>query len=197
MFILEATLKGFKIMSTGEQSSKKEFWVYKPNAETSVESPKRGKLDSLTVKPSKEFVVSYYAYYPHKVVGPQIYRFEVNEDTYKNDIMQARSPAFIPDGIFNIAFWYLIKHGLIGINERNYLLISSKEAEQYTNPDEFGVMYKGQEFVRHKVLDALGALALTGRHFKNAEFNFFMTGHEFDLYALKELMNKGVFVVSN
>lgn len=176
-----------------EQSSKKNFWAYEGKSETHVASPKGHKMDSITVKPSGRFSIAYYAYYPHKIVGPQTHRFEVNEEAYQNEVMQARSPAFISNGFHKYLFLFLMRHRRIGINERNYLLITSKDAEQYANPDEFGVRYRGQEFVRHKVLDALGALALTGRQFKNAEFNFFMTGHEFDLYALKKLFGMGVF----
>ena len=182
-----------------EQSLEKEFWVYKLGSNqregprTEIRSNSGKKSDTVTVSPSSGFYVVSYVYYPHRVIGPQIHRFEINEENYQEDIMKARSPAFIPDRFRKRLFLSLQKRGYIGINERNYLWILSKDADQYGNPEGYGVRYKGQEFVRHKVLDVLGTLALTGAHFKDTEFSFYMTGHEFDLYALRELFRMRVF----
>ena len=81
------------------------------------------------------------------------------------------------------------KLGISGITDDNYLLVTSKGAD-LTNSPEHGDCYGGQEFVRHKVLDVLGTLALTGRQFKNTAFTFSMTGHRFDLYALDRLFEE-------
>jgi len=140
------------------------------------------------------FVINYFVYYPHKVVGEQNYRFQFDEDIYAESVANARSPGFIKNGLFKKAFLLLERIGLHGINERNYLLITSENAERYANPDEFGVRYEGEEFVRHKVLDVMGTLALTGRQFRDTEFKFEMTGHRFDLYALKRLFKEDCFV---
>ncbi|MBI2650426.1 UDP-3-O-acyl-N-acetylglucosamine deacetylase [Candidatus Woesearchaeota archaeon] len=74
------------------------------------------------------------------------------------------------------------------------MLVGPKESEHYANSPEFGVRYDGQEFVRHKVLDVIGTLALFGRQFKNSHFIFHMTGHEFDLDALKHLDRRRYFI---
>ena len=195
----EEFFQALKEAKQQEQPLEKKFWVYNKasktykNPTTSISGERDKKRDRIAVMPAKVFLISYYAYYPHKVIGPKVHRFEVNEESYQEGIMKARSPAFIPSGLKKGLFLFLERNGYIGINERNYLWVMSKDSEQYGNPEEYGVRYKGKEFVRHKCLDVLGTLALTGRHFKATEFNFYMTGHEFDLYALKRLFQMKVF----
>jgi len=176
------------------QSSPKQFWKYIKDTKTHVKNDEKRKPDCLRADSYDDFVIDYFAYYPHKVVGEQSYRFQFDEGTYAENVVNARPPGFIKNGLFKKAFLFLESVGLHGINERNYLLITSEKAERYANPKKFGVRYDGQEFVRHKVLDVMGALALTGRQFKDTEFKFEMTGHRFDLYALKKLFNEGCFV---
>ena len=183
-----------------EQTAEKRFLVYDERKVIVVKSGKE-RPDSLTLRPSKRFIIDYFASYPHKAIGEQKYTFDFDEHAYERDIMRARSPAIFPDKLFQYLsdkhffklFLGLRHFGFHGINERNYLLVGSKEAEHYANPPEFGVRYDGQEFVRHKVLDALGTLALFGRQFSNAKFIFHMTGHGFDLDALKHLDRKAYF----
>jgi UDP-3-O-[3-hydroxymyristoyl] N-acetylglucosamine deacetylase len=176
------------------QKAAKRFWKYAKNEETHVRNDQKRKPDCLKVSSADGFVIDYFAYYPHKVVGEQEYRFRFDEEIYARDIAGARSPGFIKNGLFRIAFIMLGKMGLHGISEQNYLLITSESAERYANSEEFGVKYSGQEFVRHKVLDVIGTLALTGKQFVDTEFRFEMTGHRFDLYALKTLFSQGCFV---
>jgi UDP-3-O-acyl-N-acetylglucosamine deacetylase len=85
------------------------------------------------------------------------------------------------------------KRGYHGITEKNYLMITSKNSDEYANPLEFGVRYDGKEFVMHKILDFMGTLALTGRHFVGTKFYIHMSGHKFDLYAFKRLFSEGKF----
>jgi UDP-3-O-acyl-N-acetylglucosamine deacetylase len=87
--------------------------------------------------------------------------------------------------------------GYHGVNIENFLIIPSRHHDRLCM-GPFGPRFEEQnEFVRHKVQDVLGTLALTGRHFKDTEFRFEMTGHKFDIYALKELFNKGCFFDSH
>jgi len=171
-----------------EQKEPKKFWKYAYDTEWTIKVEE--KPDSLTVKPAKGFFIDSFAYYPHKVVGEQEFRFNFNEGTYDKQIADARSPCFTQDILSKKTFTI----SKTGINEKNFLLIGSKDDKKYLNHREFGVRYRGEEFVRHKVLDFLGTLALTGRHFIDTEFNPYMTGHKFDLYALKKLFEKGCFV---
>lgn len=178
------------------QSNKKRFWAYKKDLETIVRSNEKRGPDYIKIKPSKELIINYLAYYPHKAVGEQRYTFKVNEESYKENIMEARSPTFILNGAFKRLFLLLGGFGLHGINEKNSLLITSKNVEEYANSKPFGAKYERQEFVRHKILDVLGTLALTGKQFKKTEFEFNMTGHKFDLYALKILFDMNCFTES-
>ncbi len=178
----------------GAQTAPKEFWKYVGDTETHIRNNEKRKPDCLKVNGLDDFVIDYFAYYPHKVVGEQNYRFQFDENIYAESVANARSPGFIKNGLFKKAFLFLERAGVHGISERNYLLITSENAEKYANPEEFGVRYGGQEFVRHKVLDVMGTLALTGRQFRDTEFRFEMTGHRFDLYALKRLFSEGCFV---
>ena len=108
--------------------------------------------------------------------------------------MAARSPVFLGNDLFNDIFLFLGRKGFHGLNEENFLLVTSKNSEKYGNPENFGVRYDGEEFVRHKILDVLGTLALKGRQFKDTYFHFDKTGHKFDLWALIKLFSEGYFV---
>ena len=94
-----------------------------------------------------------------------------------------------------LALLILNKVSLLGfeLEAPIFLLVTSEKAETYANPAQFGVRYGGQEFVRHKMLDVLGTLALAGNQFEDTEFKFEMTGHKFDLHALKKLFASGCF----
>lgn len=172
------------------QEEPKKFLRYAKDSETQILAD--GKPDSLTIRPSKGFVIDYHAYYPHKVVGKQDYMLRFDEETYAKDIADARPPGFLGGSLSKSIFLCLGRLGLHGVNERNYLLITSEGAESYANPERFGVRHDGKEFVRHKVLDVLGTLALLGP-FRDTEFRFNMTGHKFDLYALKRALDKNCF----
>ena len=179
------------------QQAKKKYLTYRHDLETVIRSEQQRKPDTITVKPSSSFVIDYFAYYPHIVVGEQNFIFEVDEETYQREIMEARSPAFLKNEICKSITLFLGRHTFHGLNGKNFLLITSKNAKEYANPSEFGVRYEGEEFVRHKVLDFLGTLALSGKQFKNTEFQVHMSGHKFDIYALKKLFGRGCFIESN
>ncbi|MFH1511319.1 MAG: UDP-3-O-acyl-N-acetylglucosamine deacetylase, partial [Candidatus Woesearchaeota archaeon] len=176
-----------------EQSAEKIYWKYALDKPTLILHNNPNKPDSLVVSCSDSFRIRYSAYYPHKTVEGQYAIFDVCTNNYKTMIMDARSPAFLPRWLLGSLFLYLGNKGLHGVNEKNHLLIKSNSASSYINNLIYGVRYNGQEFVRHKVLDVIGTLALTGRQFINTEFRFIMTGHKFDLYALKSLFEQQVF----
>lgn len=136
----------------------KKFFIKQKNPE---------KKDSIIAEPFDNFIIEYRAFYSHSEVGEQFFSFEVSPENFQKNLMEARSPAFVQDG------------GLENycISEKTHLLIGNSR----------GARYGGQEFVRHKVLDFLGTLALLGRQFKNTRFKVNMSGHEFDLYVLKKL----------
>ncbi len=174
------------------QSKEKKFWKFN-KLERIINHKDFNKPDLLKISQSESFMIDYFSYYPHKVVGGQRMVFEVDENHYENNIMNARSPTFVLNDLFKNILLTMEKIRIHGINDKNSLLITSKNSENYGNSNGFGVRYGGYEFVRHKVLDILGTLALTGKQFKNTSFKFNMTGHEFDLYALRKLFDESSF----
>jgi len=180
-----------------QQAAQRTHWKYSKKDQIIISEEHLGKPDFMTVSSKEEFSIQYHAYYPHLVLGHQNFRLCVCKENYKEQIMNARAPTLFPvfmrnEFIYSL-FLALGKKGFHGVNEENYLLVASQNSSRYSNSKEFGVLYGGNEFVRHKILDVMGTLALTGRQFKDTCFNFNMTGHKFDINALKYLFNIGAF----
>lgn len=187
-FITREYIAALKNIRAG-QAEEKRFWAYKESGGTIIENSGKGPED-FEVRPSEGFVIEYHAHYPEKGVSEQKFRFEVGEDVYEKEIMEARSPAFTMGRRAKKIFLGLGRLGLHGASEENCFFIKPDGSSW---PLEDSIRYNGQEFVRHKALDVLGELALTGRHFRNTEFRVRMAGHKFDLYALKKLYERGLF----
>lgn len=147
--------------------------------------------DKLIVQAAEALFINYLAYFPHKAVGEQHYRLEFTEENYKKEIMPARGIIFLPFGSRNL--FDIIKY-FYGISDSNALLIGSKKQTESVNKSLQKHVYVREEFVKHKILDAIGALALTGKWFKNTEFKFDKTGHEFDIYSIRTLLEREIFV---
>ena len=101
--------------------------------------------------PSKEAIFDYTIYFDHPVIAKQHYRFSFNTTNYVGEIARARTFGFVKD----IAYLQSINlakgaslYNAIGLDESKVL-----------NPE--GLRF-GDEFVRHKILDAMGDLFLSG-----------------------------------
>ena len=175
------------------QSAAKKFWRYSGSEERVIRSDKKKRHDSLTVGSLEGVALDYTAYYPHKVIGNQHYRFGFDEAEYASEIANARPPGFLYNEVFKNFVLALGDAGNHGLTEENYLLVTSKGRATYSNPSGLGARPEGLDFVRHKILDVMGTLALTGRQFRDTEFKFNMTGHKFDLCALRTLFDEGYF----
>jgi UDP-3-O-acyl-N-acetylglucosamine deacetylase len=151
-----------------------------PGAVT-ITHPKEGKPDRLTAKPADSLIIDCYIHYPHKAIGPQHFRGEVNEHTYRDGIVSARSLMFL-DEDFRELLSEAERRGLKGFVERNFLLI---------DPEDAGMRDRDEELVMHKFLDAAGELAVIGP--VKGEFHYHRAGHEFGLYALRELFRRRCF----
>lgn len=174
------------------QEVDRRFLRYKKDLETSVQFG--DKPDSLTVSKSNGFILANRIKFPHRIIGEQKFEMEVTPENYAQNVMNARPPAFTGS---RTIMWMLGGLGVFlrmhGVTRKNYLLIREKDNKTYGNCRGYEARYYGEEFVRHKTLDSLGTLALTGRRFIDTRFYFNMTGHEFDLYALNELFKRDVF----
>lgn len=89
--------------------------------------------------------------FPHPTVGKQVYDVDVNVHTFESDIAGARTFGFMKD------VEYLHSKGLaLGGSLENAIVVNESGV---MNPE--GLRFE-DEFVRHKVLDALGDLTTLG-----------------------------------
>ena len=101
--------------------------------------------------PSAAFELHYDLGYDHPLVGQQHYSFQFSRDNFDKQIAKARTFGFIKD------LDYLIINGLShGANLTNTLVFGK---DDLMNPE--GMTWK-DEPVRHKIVDAIGDLALAG-----------------------------------
>lgn len=125
--------------------------------ELTVKEPIKVEQGDATIEilPADEYKISYTMTYPHPVIGTQFFETIVNEENFLKNIAPSRTFALYSE------LSALLSRGLIkGGSLNNAIVITdnailSKDGLRY--PDEF---------VRHKVMDLIGDLALTGRRLK-------------------------------
>jgi UDP-3-O-[3-hydroxymyristoyl] N-acetylglucosamine deacetylase len=169
------------IQETGitEQSAPMNFLkILKP---ISVQS--HGKKAEVT--PSHFFSLSFSIYWDHPLIKKQEFFYDPQETPF-SEIVQARTFGFLKD------VKILKEKGLIqGGSLDNAIVLSSEEV---LNPS--GLRFK-DEFVRHKILDALGDLSLAGMPIIG-NFSFHSSGHELHLLLLKEIFsNNSNYCIEN
>ena len=114
-----------------------------------VEVTAEGKRVSL--KPSNNIVYDFSIDFEHPVIGQQSYHFDYSIEEYKENISRARTFGFLHD------LQYLQSIGLAkGASLDNAIALDTRKV---INPE--GLRYEN-EFVRHKILDAIGDMALLG-----------------------------------
>jgi UDP-3-O-acyl-N-acetylglucosamine deacetylase len=158
------------------------------------------KGDMIILRPKTgEPRLTYYFEYPHKAFrGPQTYSLKMGDlEGFKKDVMRARTPGF-PGGRFGRLVMELGRIGvgdwrLHGMTYEKLLATGGKGRKGFLNPPGTWVRYGGQEPVRHKIIDALGELALLGRP-QGMEVFFIKTGHDFSVRNLKRLVEEGILV---
>ena len=140
-----------------------------------------------SLSPSKNnFDVSYKLNYDHPLIKKEKYSININENNYKNEIAPARTFGFIEE------YKKLKKVGLAkGASLHNCIVLNGKKILNKT-----GLRYKN-EFIRHKVLDAIGDLHLAGYsilgHFKGEK-----SGHKTNNDLLKKIFSdKSSFTLIN
>ena len=126
--------------------------------------------------PSAEFEITYDIEFNHKDIGFQSYHFKFSDVSYEEEIGAARTFGFLRD------VEYLQARGLaLGGSLKNAIVLDENKIinkEGLRFPDEF---------VRHKILDSIGDLALLGipiiGHFVASK-----SGHRLNNLLLKELL---------
>ncbi len=104
--------------------------------------------------PSKELNYDFTIKFAHPVIDEQSFVLQLSKENYKNEIARARTFGFVHE------MQYLRSKGLaLGASLDNAVGLDDKKV---LNPE--GLRFK-DEFVRHKILDAIGDMSLLGMNF--------------------------------
>jgi len=128
------------------------------------------------VKPSQKPSYDFKIDFPHPVIAKQEYRFEFSRRAYIEEISRARTFGFLKD------VQYLQSRGLaLGGSLDNAIVLDDKKI---LNPG--GLRFK-DEFVKHKILDAIGDLALLGAPVLG-DYESFAGSHQLNHLLTKEIL---------
>ncbi len=147
--ILDGSSSGFCMLieevGIKELKEIKKAIVIKKEVEVKVE----GKYVKL--KPSNHIIYDFSILFDHPAISGQHYKFDYSIEEYKENISRARTFGFLHD------VQYLKSIGLAqGGSLDNAIVL---DEQKIINPD--GLRYDN-EFVRHKILDAIGDMSLLG-----------------------------------
>ncbi len=111
------------------------------------------------------------------LIGRQQYAVDIDQHTFRRDIARARTFGFLAE-VENL--W--ARGFALGASLDNAVVIGD---DKVMNPE--GLRF-GDEFVRHKVLDAIGDLALAGVPILG-RYRSYRGGHKLNIMALKALIS--------
>lgn len=166
VFVEEILKAGVK-----ELNSPKRFII----VEKPVEIRDGDKLARIT--PASEFTLHYTINFDHPAIGKQKFKFTGGTDFFK-EISRSRTFGFLSD----VERMQAMGLALGGSLENTVVL----DGDSVMNPD--GLRY-ADEFVRHKVLDALGDFALCG-HQLIGKVELHKAGHDLQTRLIRELLNQ-------
>jgi UDP-3-O-[3-hydroxymyristoyl] N-acetylglucosamine deacetylase len=133
---------------------------------------------TVTILPSSEFKITYKIDFAHPLIGQQSYDMVFSQAVYKEHICAARTFGFLKDVEFlqakGLALGGSLKNAVILNDEK----IINKEGLRC--PDEF---------VKHKILDAIGDLSLIGMPILG-HLIAYKSGHKLHSSLLKELLSR-------
>ncbi len=128
--------------------------LYSENSENSEKSIKNEDA-CIAIYPSDDFEISYVMDFNHPLVSSGSFEMKINEGNFYGEISKARTFGFLKD------VEYLKKSGLaLGGSLENALVL-----DETSVLNKEGLRY-GDEFIRHKVLDLIGDLYLSGYRIK-------------------------------
>ncbi|PIE02231.1 MAG: UDP-3-O-[3-hydroxymyristoyl] N-acetylglucosamine deacetylase [Acidobacteria bacterium] len=119
----------------------------------------------VSVKPSKDFTVSYHISFPHPLIGTQNKTAKINAKSHVESISFARTFGFLKD-VDALQKMGLIKGGSID----NAIVLDESDILNDS-------LRSKDEFVSHKILDFIGDLAVSGYRFEG-DFSAYKAGHE-------------------
>lgn len=127
--------------------------------------------------PFPEFKITYRIDFHHPLISDQSYTITFSDVTYEKEICAARTFGFLKD------VEYLQAKGLaLGGSLKNAVVLTEK---MIINKD--GLRFP-DEFVKHKILDAIGDLSLLGMPIIG-HFVAYKSGHKLNNLLLKELLD--------
>ena len=151
-----------------EQSKNKKFLRIKKE----VKIEKDGKMAKIT--PSESASLKFKINFPHPAIGEQIYKFDFSTNNYLEEISKARTFGFLKE------IQYLRSVGLaLGGSLDNAIVLDDKKI---LNDN----LRYNDEFVRHKILDAIGDMRLIGANFIG-NYEAVASGHNLNHLLTKEI----------
>ena len=106
------------------------------------------------LSPAPDLKYDFTIKFPHPIINKQEYVLEFTKESYKNEISRARTFGFLHE------VQYLRSKGLaLGGSLENAIVLDDKKV---LNPE--GLRFP-DEFIRHKILDAIGDMSLIGMNF--------------------------------
>lgn len=127
--------------------------------------------------PAAEFKITYKIDFPHPLIGQQSYEMTFSDGQYEREIAPARTFGFLKD------VEYLQAKGLaLGGSLKNAVVLDER-----TIINKEGLRFH-DEFVKHKILDAIGDLSLLGMPIAG-HFVACKSGHRLNNRLLRELLS--------
>lgn len=128
------------------------------------------------IKPSLKATYKFGIDFAHPVIGKEEYLFEFSKKAYMQEIARARTFGFLKD------VQYLRSRGLaLGGSLENAIVL---DENKILNPE--GLRFP-KEFVKHKILDAIGDLSLLGAPVVG-EYQSFAGSHHLNHLLTKEIL---------
>jgi len=159
-----------KEVGTVAQGKRKKFLVV--NKEVSVSD----QAGTASLLPASEFKITYKIDFPHPLIGQQSYEMVFTSDRYEKEIAPARTFGFLKD------VEYLQAKGLaLGGSLKNAVVLDEKKII-----NKEGLRFH-DEFVKHKILDAIGDLSLLGMPIVG-HFVAYKSGHRLNNTLLRQLL---------
>ena len=147
--ILDGSSSGYCMLL--EEAGIKELKASKKVIKIKKEVEIRDEHKKVSLKPSSHIVYDFSIDFKHPVIGEQDFHFDFSIAEYKENISKARTFGFLHE------VQYLRSIGLAqGGSLENAIVLDNNKI---LNPE--GLRYDN-EFVRHKILDAIGDMALLG-----------------------------------
>ena len=157
-----------------EQQKAKKFLKVKNEIEVRLEDGKYAKIT-----PHKETIFDFSINFPHPAIGEQHYQFNFSTNAYIEEISKARTFGFLRE------IHYLRSKGLaLGGSLENAIVLDDKKILNEN-------LRYNDEFVRHKILDAIGDMRLLGYNFIG-KYEAFASGH-----YLNHLLTKAILADSS